>query len=78
MAAGIVPPRGEPTMCETSCIHKDCQQWREFFASTCAICGNPFEEGQRYYQTEPGRTQDKERRWVHATCEEERIEKERA
>ena len=75
MAAGIVPRQGEPTMCEHPCNHKDCQLWREFFASTCEICGGPFGEGQQYYQTEPGRELKTERRWVHARCEEDRIRK---
>ena len=59
----IVPHKGEPTMCE-QCNHRDCKLWREFFDSKCEICGKPFEEGQRYYQTAPGR-------WVHAICGEE-------
>lgn len=76
MAYGIVPHKGEPTMCEQPCDHKDCKLWREFFVSKCEICGKTFEEGQRYYQTEPRRKLKDERRWVHAACEEERIEKE--
>lgn len=73
----IVPHKGEPTMCDHPCDHKDCALWREFFNSKCEICGKPFEEGQRYCQTESGRKLKDERRWVHAACEEERIEKER-
>ncbi len=67
----IVPPKGEPTFCESSCNHKDCALWREFFASKCVICGQLFEPGQRYYQIEPGRKLKTERRWIHATCAEE-------
>ena len=77
MAYGIVPRKGEPTMCEQQCDHKDCELWREFFASTCKICGKGFEEGQRYYQAESGRKHRDKRRWVHAMCEEERLERER-
>ena len=77
MAYGIVPHKGEPTMCEQPCDHKDCKLWREFFASKCEVCGKPFEEGQTYYQTEPGRKLKPGRRWVHAACEDKRIEEEK-
>ena len=76
MAYSTVPHKGEPTMCEQPCDHKDCKLWREFFDSKCEICGKPFEEGQRYYQ-KLDVLRVFQRRWVHATCEEERIEEER-
>jgi len=68
MGYAIVPPKGEPTFCEEPCNHKDCELWREFFTSKCEICGKTFEEGQRYYQIEPGRELKIERRWIHAAC----------
>jgi len=75
MGYGIAPPKGEPTFCEGPCEHRDCEVWREFFASKCEICEQPFEEGQRYYQTEPGRKKKDTRGWVHAACLEEQNEK---
>jgi len=66
MATGIVPRQGEPTMCEQHCNHHGCNYWREFFASTCPLCGAKFKEGQRFYQIDPGRREKYERVWVHA------------
>jgi hypothetical protein len=69
MAYAIVPKKSD-VMCEGPCTHRDCQLWREFFASTCAICHQPFEEGEAYYQIEPGQKLKDERQWVHAICYE--------
>ena len=75
MGYGIVPHKGEPTICEKPCDHKDCKLWREFFASKCKVCGKPFEEGQTYYQVGRGHKPKEGGEWVHAACEEERTEK---
>lgn len=70
MAAGVVPPKGEPTFCEEACQHTDCARWRAFFESSCAECGEGFEHGQRFYEVDVSGV----RVPVHGLCYELRIE----
>ena len=66
MAAGIVPPKGEPTHCNEPCEHRDCRAWRTFFETPCVFCGRSMEPGQRYYE-EDGVPE-------HAICSDASIE----
>jgi len=58
MAAAVVPPKGEPTTCETACLHRDCAEWRDFFKLTCPYCSEGFEPENLGYATLPRKLQD--------------------
>ena len=49
MGYGIVPPKGEPTICEGECNHRDCAAWHKFFDTPCPICKKPLEPGQKFF-----------------------------
>lgn len=71
MAAGSLPAPGTPLgPCLLECSHTDCWQTRLDAASICPECGQPIGYETRMY-SEKGQL-------VHATCLEERVERERA
>jgi len=70
MAAGIISkPGSQYGPCCVKCRHTDCEANRKTAESICHICGTIIGYETRFYDTDEG--------YVHAFCEEERIEKER-
>jgi len=61
-------------MCLEECSHTDCAAMRRDFIedSSCRICGEQIEAGDRFYYQEHGATAK-----VHYACELERIAKSR-
>lgn len=46
----VVPDTTDPELvCQEPCDHPDCAQTRKFDTMTCAICGQGFKAGQRFY-----------------------------